>query len=244
MSTRESYLNAINLAQRIQEDPSIVGSTTKKSLGLGEGLSSIRQARAEIVDDDSTLNLLMKNAKSMNVFKEAAEEFKDSMEVPVEDISDMNVGENAYKTAFLLMDDLQENYGMTTEQAAGFVGNIWHETGGFKFMQELDPMVEGSRGGGGFAMFTGPRRQQFDKLREELGGLSEGSYEANWAMIAEELDTTEKSALRKILKSNSVEDAAEATSNFYLRPGIPALSARRKYSRMLYKDYIENKRGK
>jgi len=144
------------------------------------------------------------------------------------------------ETAFKLIDDLKANYDMTTEQAAGFVGNLWHETGGFKFMQELKPTIKGSKGGLAFAQWTGPRRTQFEDLLKELGDLPADSYEGNWAMITEEFDTTERGALNKILGATTVEDAATATSKFYLRPGKPMLDKRIQNANMIYKAYQEN----
>ena len=84
--------------------------------------------------------------------------------------------DKAYDTSFKLMDDLKSQFGMTTEQAAGFVGNLWHETGGFKFMQELKPTVKGSKGGLAFAQWTGDRRDDFESILKKLGDLPPESY--------------------------------------------------------------------
>jgi hypothetical protein len=149
--------------------------------------------------------------------------------------------DKAYDTSFKLIDDLKSQFGMTTEQAAGFVGNLWHETGGFKFMQELKPTVEGSKGGLAFAQWTGERRDDFENLLKELGDLPAESYEGNWAMISEEFDTTEKSALNKILNTDSVVEAAKATSNHYLRPGKPQLNKRVSAAEDIYKRYNEDR---
>ena len=149
--------------------------------------------------------------------------------------------DKAYDTSFKLIDDLKSQFGMTTEQAAGFVGNLWHETGGFKFMQELKPTVEGSKGGLAFAQWTGERRDDFENLLKELGDLPAESYEGNWAMISEEFDTTEKSALNKILNTDSLVEAAKATSDHYLRPGKPQLNKRVSAAEDIYKRYNEDK---
>ena len=149
--------------------------------------------------------------------------------------------DKAYDTSFKLIDDLKSQFGMTTEQAAGFVGNLWHETGGFKFMQELKPTVNGSKGGLAFAQWTGERRDDFENLLKELGDLPAESYEGNWAMISEEFDTTEKSALNKILNTDSVVEAAKATSNHYLRPGKPQLNKRVSAAEDIYKRYNEDR---
>lgn len=165
------------------------------------------------------------------------------IEPPAEDVSNLDVSEKPMQTAFKLIDDLKSNYDMTTEQAAGFVGNLWHETGGFKFMQELKPTIKGSKGGLAFAQWTGPRRTQFEDLLEELGDLPANSYEGNWAMISEELDTTERGALNKILGTTTVEDAATTTSKFYLRPGKPMLDKRIQDANTIYNAYLESRQG-
>jgi hypothetical protein len=165
------------------------------------------------------------------------------IEPPAEDVSNLKVSEKPMQTAFKLIDDLKSNYDMTTEQAAGFVGNLWHETGGFKFMQELKPTIKGSKGGLAFAQWTGPRRTQFENLLEELGDLPADSYEGNWAMISEELDTTERGALNKILEATTVEDAATTTSKFYLRPGKPMLDKRIQDANTIYNAYLESRQG-
>ena len=149
--------------------------------------------------------------------------------------------DKAYDTSFKLIDDLKSQFGMTTEQAAGFVGNLWHETGGFKFMQELKPTVKGSKGGLAFAQWTGERRDDFENLLKELGDLPAESYEGNWAMISEEFDTTEKSASNTILNTDSVVEAAKATSNHYLRPGKPQLNKRVSAAEDIYKRYNEDR---
>ena len=149
--------------------------------------------------------------------------------------------DKAYDTSFKLIEDLKSQFGMTTEQAAGFVGNLWHETGGFKFMQELKPTVKGSKGGLAFAQWTGDRRDDFESLLKELGDLPPESYEGNWAMISEEFDTTEKSALNKILNTDSLVEAAKATSDHYLRPGKPQLNKRVSAAEDIYKRYNEDR---
>ena len=60
-------------------------------------------------------------------------------------------------------------------------------------------------------------------------------------MISEEFDTTEKSALNKILNTDSVVEAAKATSNHYLRPGKPQLNKRVSAAEDIYKRYNEDR---
>jgi len=59
-----------------------------------------------------------------------------------------------------IMKRLQEDFGFTKEQAAGILGNLGHESGGLKVMQERNP-TGGGRGGYGWAQWTGPPPQRF-----------------------------------------------------------------------------------
>lgn len=126
--------------------------------------------------------------------------------------------DSAYDTSFKLIDDLKSDYGMSTEVAAGFVGNLWHETGGFKYMQEIQPLVKGSKGGLGFAQWTGRRRNNFESYLEKEGKKNAASYEANYGFLKEELNTTEGRVLKKLEGVSNVIDATKIVSKNYLIP--------------------------
>jgi len=257
-----SYNYAPNYMSMIQalQSGGVQGASALKQARASRGLAG-RQVDTQKISDEDVESVQEKLLKRFSDVREDNESSKSELasfiskleesgigidpvtqeiESPAEDVSNLEVSKKPMETAFKLIDDLKSNYNMTTEQAAGFVGNLWHETGGFKFMQELKPTVKGSRGGTAFAMWTGPRRTQFENLLEELGGLPADSYEGNWAMITEEFDTTERGALNKILEATTVEDAATTTSKFYLRPGKPMLDKRIQNANMIYKAYQEN----
>lgn len=125
-----------------------------------------------------------------------------------------------------LMADLMRDFGLSPAAAAGFVGNLDHESGGFNILQEIDPMVEGSRGGWGYAQWTGPRRKQFEAWAAE-NGLDPSSYEANYGFLAHELSNTPEG--RVIQSLQGVDDpaiAAKVVSDTFLRPGIPHMDSR------------------
>ena len=256
MSELEYKDNYLSLIQALQ-----VGGTagiealrsSNESRGLGRRLDGNRYVSDEEVEESSlSKRLLSKMDNTQKENKSMLEQLKD-MDIEQDPVTG-NLEETAtfskssgvtidkaYDTSFKLIDDLKSQFCMTTEQAAGFVGNLWHETGGFKFMQELKPTIKGSRGGLAFAQWTGDRRDDFENLLKELGDLPAGSYEGNWAMISEEFDTTEKSALNKILNTDSVVEAAKATSNHYLRPGKPQLNKRVSAAEDIYKRYNEDR---
>lgn len=125
-----------------------------------------------------------------------------------------------------LLADLQRDYGLTKEQAAGIVGNLSHESGDFETLQEINPLVPGSRGGFGYAQWTGPRRRAFEQWVQQ-SALDPTSYEANYGFLREELDNTpEGRVLSSIRNTSSAAEAARVFSNEFLRPGIVNMGSR------------------
>lgn len=140
-----------------------------------------------------------------------------------------NIGER-------LTRDLMNDFGFTRDQAAGFVGNLHHESAGFASLQEITPMrrnEDGSfspsntaRGGYGYAQWTGPRRLEFEQWAFERG-LDYDSYEANYGFLRHELqNTSERRVVARLRAAGSVEQAAEVVMDTFLRPGIEHLSSR------------------
>lgn len=125
-----------------------------------------------------------------------------------------------------LMGDLEETLGLTKEQAAGFVANLDHETLGFKFMQEIKPVVKGSKGGYGFAQWTGSRRKEFEAWAQK-NNAPINSYEANFGYLIHEIRNTPEGRFMKDLeKTTTAKEAARVVSEKYLRPGKPNLKSR------------------
>lgn len=129
-----------------------------------------------------------------------------------------------------LTGDLQVRLGLTPAQAAGMVGNLATETGNFQHMQELNPTVEGSRGGYGYAQWTGPRRRQYESYAASRG-VALDAYETNLDFLVYEMETTERRAYERLLATNTVDEAALSVMNDFLRPGIPHADSRLGYAR-------------
>lgn len=133
-----------------------------------------------------------------------------------------------------LLSDLMRDFGLTREQAAGVVGNLAHESGGFNSLQEIAPVVPGSRGGYGYAQWTGPRRRAFEAWAQSQG-LDPASYDANYGFLRHELTATPEGRVMDQLRlARDADAAATIFSDKFLRPGVKAadrrISLARKYA--------------
>lgn len=141
-----------------------------------------------------------------------------------------------------LMRDLMRDFDLTKEQAAGVVGNLDYETGGFKFMQEIKPIVPGSKGGYGFAQWTGSRRVAFEEYAA-ANKLDPSSYEANYGFLKHELANTSEGDIMADLRSTDTADAAAILfSKEFLRPKAETANLQgRSLRAMRYvEDYLPN----
>lgn len=128
-----------------------------------------------------------------------------------------------------IMRNLQDDFGLTPEQSAGFVGNLAHETGGFKFHQEIKPKVPGSRGGAGWAQWTGPRRKKFEQWAAKRG-LDTRSDAANYGFLKHELETSESGTLEALRKTKNARDAALVVEKKFERSGVKNYKSRYSYA--------------
>jgi hypothetical protein len=153
------------------------------------------------------------------------EENTDSPYFNVKDMKSTDIGVR-------LKQDIQEIFGLEDHQAAAIAGNLDHETGAFKFMQELNPMVKGSKGGYGFAQWTGDRRVAFENWAKQ-NGMDPSSYDANLGFLVHEFQTDDyfKKIMGRLEKTTTVDEATKVFSDGYLKPGIPKMDLRLKKSR-------------
>jgi hypothetical protein len=155
-------------------------------------------------------------------------------------VSMPNTGESTMKTANKLFTDIKSELGVSDAVAAGIVGNLAHESGGFLQLQEIDPMIKGSRGGFGYAQWTGSRRVEFEKWAADKG-IDPNSYEANKGFLIHELKNTAEGSVLKELEN--VTDPLEATkiiSDKFLRPGKPHMNSRLAWTKTLLTTEDEN----
>lgn len=141
-----------------------------------------------------------------------------------------NAGEAFASVAPRLIGDLSKDFGLTPEQAAGVVGQLGHESAGFGTLQEVSPMVPGSRGGYGYAQWTGLRRKAFEEYAA-ANGLDPSSYEANYGFLANELrNTPEGAVLQDVAAAPDAMTAGRVFTDKFLRPGIPGYDSRDKWT--------------
>lgn len=120
--------------------------------------------------------------------------------------------------------------GLEAHQVAGIFGNFAVESDQFRALQEYNPTVKGSRGGWGWAQWTGPRRRQFEAWADKQG-LKRDDPEGFYAYTLVELRGPEAAALRALKQTRTVDAAAESFMRRYERPGVPHLDKRKALAR-------------
>lgn len=115
--------------------------------------------------------------------------------------------------------------GMPAHVAKGAVANMIVESRLDTGINEVKPLVSGSRGGFGLNQWTGPRRRQFEAFAQERGKPLD-DLDAQLDFTVWELENTEKSAANKLYATDNVADATRVYSDNFLRPGIPHMDRR------------------
>lgn len=227
------------LAQRRQMARAMVRSGTEETpRTIGQGIAAIARALSGNYADFKTGQEQEKQQGAATDRFNALFQPKDAAVTPVAYSPNEQTGAPGYRgiakvmpkndTGSWLNDQLRNDpdLKLTPAAAAGITGNLDLETGGFKHMQEIKPMVPGSRGGYGMAQWTGPRRVQFENWAK-ANNLDPASKEANFGFLKHELMNTPEG---KVLASlQGVDDAGQAATIFsdqYLRPGIPHMDRR------------------
>ncbi|MHC2552315.1 hypothetical protein ACVJ6Q_003610 [Bradyrhizobium elkanii] len=126
-----------------------------------------------------------------------------------------------------VMQRLMDDFGFTKEQAAGVLGNLGHESGGFNIWQEKNPRA--GRGGWGWAQWTGSRRRAFEAYCEQ-NGLDPKSDAANYGFLKQELMTTHKDAVNAVKGTSSAGDAMRAFEGTFEKAGVKNYGSRMDYT--------------
>ena len=128
---------------------------------------------------------------------------------------------------------LMADFGLTDIQAAAIVGNLGHESG-LVAINEKNPTVPGSRGGYGWAQWTGPRRVAFERYvaRTHQDPTSDG---AQYGYLWRELSGHEpgfdyRHAIEKLKETTTLEAATDTFQAHYEKAGIKHTASRRAWA--------------
>lgn len=115
--------------------------------------------------------------------------------------------------------------GLPQHVAVGIAGNMAVESRFDPGINEISPLVAGSRGGFGLNQWTGPRRRAFEAYAQERGmPLDDIDLQLDYTL--QELQTTERGAFERLMQTGNAAEAARVYSDKFLRPGIPHLDRR------------------
>lgn len=122
------------------------------------------------------------------------------------------------KFANEIASDIVKEFNIPEHAARGMVAEAMAESGDFKQMQELKPLVPGSRGGLNIMQWTGPRRVALEQFAAR-NGMDPSDKSTGRAFLIEELKGPEgRKLLPHLMKSKDAWAAAQATRQIFLRP--------------------------
>lgn len=123
-----------------------------------------------------------------------------------------------------LMQGLMQR-GLPEHIAQGFVMNMRDESGLNPGINEINPIVPGSRGGFGLYQLTGPRRRAYEQFAQSRGvDVADPDAQLDFLMI--ELQGPESRAAQSIFAAQNPQDAAVAIARDFLRPAPENLQKR------------------
>jgi hypothetical protein len=124
-----------------------------------------------------------------------------------------------------IMRSLMADFTLDVESAAAVLGNLGHESGGFRFLQEKKPLVPGSAGGYGWAQWTGPRRRSYEAYCKRTG-LDPAGDKANYGFLFVELSGSEKSAIVAVKAAKGLRAKVIAFESHFERAGVKHYDSR------------------
>lgn len=110
-------------------------------------------------------------------------------------------------------------FGFSGDDVSAIFGNAGHESVGMTKLQEMAPIVKGSRGGYGWMQWTGPRRRDYENFCA-IKKLSPSDDEANFQFLVHELRNAERLAVHMVRKAELLTDKVEAFERAYERAGV------------------------
>lgn len=115
--------------------------------------------------------------------------------------------------------------GLPEHVAQGFALNIRDESGFDPGINEISPLVPGSRGGFGLAQWTGPRRVALEEFAAQRG-RPVSDIDTQLDFLVQELQGPEARAAQSILGTQDPRQAAVAVARDFLRPAPENLQRR------------------
>lgn len=110
--------------------------------------------------------------------------------------------------------------------ACAVFGNAGHECNGFTTLQEVKPVVPGSRGGWGWMQWTGPRRRAFEAYAARHGyDLRAAETNYKWLFI-ELMGPEGERVIPRMVAAKTLPEKTRVFSDTFLRPGIPHMTSR------------------
>src|SRR5690606_15800810 len=146
----------------------------------------------------------------------------------------VNAEQNFRSKAPEYMGRLIADFQIMPEDAAAIMGNLGHESAGLTILQEIKPTVPGSKGGFGWAQWTGPRRRAFEAYCARTG-KDPASDEANYAYLFLELkgiEGSEKNAIPRLKAAEGLDAKVEAFEQAFLRAGVKHYPSRTLWARI------------
>lgn len=119
--------------------------------------------------------------------------------------------------------------GIPPHIAQGMVANMMAESRLDPGINEIAPLVEGSRGGYGLNQWTGPRRVQYEQFAAQRGAAPD-DLDTQLDFTLWELQNTERGAWNALQGAGDAREAARIYSERFLRPGIPHMDRRLAYA--------------
>lgn len=131
---------------------------------------------------------------------------------------------------------LRADFGLSLEDAAAVFGNLGHESLGLTVLQEINPTVKGSRGGTGWAQWTGPRRRAFEAWCKKHG-KDPAADDTNYAYLFVELKGGEKGAITKTKTAPTLDAKVVAFEKAFLRAGVKHYPSRKRWAAIALSAY-------
>lgn len=124
---------------------------------------------------------------------------------------------------------LMQDFGFDELDAAAIMGNLGHESNGLTAFQEHNPTVPGSRGGWGWAQWTGPRRVAFEAYVKR-NNLDPKSDKANYGWLFNELKGPESRAVGATKSAVGLRGKVIAFEKAFERAGVKHYDSRLKWA--------------